>query len=1058
MKKSLFTAAAVLAVCSAVVFAAPKEKYISPNNDGIQDNLDIKLNISEKRYVLGWSLVITDKELTKEEIIDSANEEHKVYIKTNTVALPTKLTFKSFFKQLFSVKKPVEIPPVVSWNGTTKSGETAPDGTYYYYITATDDNDNVGVAGPYPVVVDTFAPDIDLTQPADRIFGEGSKAVLDIKQTGSVEDEWIALIKTVDGTVVRTFKWENAAPSDISWGGTNDDGLPVEDGVYSYEITATDRAGNVAPSSKVTNIIFSAEKPVTNIAVTGSRYFSPKTESAIQSVTCALTIPLPDERSGNKLTEWSVDIKNKDGNVVRTYSYNDLGVLPPAQIEFDGTDNNGNLLANGEYQAVVHAKYLNGYVPAEAASPIIVLDTEKPSAQIRASDKVFGAGSKSDVKFSIMITPSSGAPVPSWKAEVRTAAGEVVKTFDLGAYPPETVTWNGINDKGTIAEKGNYTLALVAQDLAGNIGGGISAEEVTFDTTETQLLIAMSDIAFAPKGNSSKKTLTFSPVTQTKDISEYEFSIKDKNGKKVYTNASKGKLPAKFNWDGKDSDGVYCDDGFYSAQLTVTATNGSTAAAATSEFELDTKIPELEWSTPWTYFSPDGDGNQDSIPLTLAKSTSEKLWTAEVRDSKNKTVKKYSWSGVKPEVAWDGTDESGNICADGKYSMVIAATDDAGNSFSTTVPNIVLDTRETKLYLTAEEEGISPNGDGKLEVQEFAVKASLAEDLLAWSFDVRREDGTSVYSLSEKDSKNLPAVIKWNGADKDGNVCEGTFTGTLTATYLKGNKVSAVSSPFVCTATAPDLLVQTTPEYFSPDNDGIDDDLFIRLTGNTKAKISSWSFVIKDPKGKVFWKTEGKNQLKERIIWDGLSNTQKDASGKAERVQSAMDYPYTFTVTDSLGMTSSVSGVIAVDVLVIREGNVLKMAVPSIIFESDASNFQNANNKLSKEQVDKNVQILNRIADILKKFSDYKVTIQGHANRVSDNIDEETIDNMQQWGRALGPLSKERADAIKAYLVKRGVSASNVSTEGMGGTKPVVNPKDSDNNWKNRRVEFILVK
>ena len=44
------------------------------------------------------------------------------------------------------------------------------------------------------------------------------------------------------------------------------------------------------------------------------------------------------------------------------------------------------------------------------------------------------------------------------------------------------------------------------------------------------------------------------------------------------------------------------------------------------------------------------------------------------------------------------------------------------------------------------------------------------------------------------------------------------------------------------------------------------------------------------------------------------------------------------------------------------------------------------------------------------------------------------------------------------YLVKKGVSRSSVTTEGMGGTKPVVNPKDADNNWKNRRVEFILVK
>ena len=1028
-------------------FGFAKEKYISPNNDGVQDELVIPLNISDKRYVQGWSLVIM-------------NEGGEV-VRTieNKVALPSKLGFKSFFKQLIAKKEGVPIPESITWNGAMNNGETAPDGKYTYYVTATDDNGNVGKTQEYVVVVDTVAPDIELNQPGDKIFGEGAKAALKISQTGSVEDEWIGVFKAVDGTIVRTYKWTNAEPAEFSWRGIADDESQVPDGVYSYEISATDRAGNVAPQTTITNIIYSAEKPATNIYIDGSRYFSPGTDSSLKTITLNVTIPVPEEKTGNKLTEWEVGITDKGGKVVKSFNQNTKGTVPPSSIVLDGTDDKGKKLADGEYQAYVTAKYLNGYVPAKISSPVFVLDTEKPAAQIRASDKVFGAGSKTDVKYTIMITPSNGAPVPSWKGEIRTADGAtVVKTYDLGEYPPESITWNGINDKGGIADKGQYVLVLTATDLAGNAGEARSNDLVTFDTTETQLLLAMADNAFSPNGNKVKDTITFTPVTQTKDIVSYKFIIKDKSGKAVYTKEENKKLPANFVWNGNDDDNTRCDDGFYSAQLSVKAANGADAAAATQEFELDTKFPSLEWETPWTYFSPDNDGNQDNITVKLSKSTAEKLWTADVRDAKGKSVKKYTWSGAKNEVIWDGTDESGNIAADGKYSIVLFCTDDAGNSFSTDLNGIVLDNRETKIYLTAEREGISPNNDKVLDTQTFEVRTSVKEDLLSWNFDVRREDGTSVFGLSDKDSANLPATITWNGADSTGTVCEGTFTGTLNVVYKKGNRVNAVSSPFICTATPPQLKVQTAPEYFSPDNDGIDDDLFIKLTGATKAKVKNWSFVINDPKGRAFWKTEGKSQITERIIWDGLSNIQKDGKGNAERVQSAMDYKYAFTVTDNLGMTNRVEGIIPVDVLVIREGNVLKMAVPSIIFESDESNFQNANAKLSAEQAAKNVEILNRIADILKKFSDYKITIQGHANRVSDNLDEETIDNPREWGRALGPLSKERADAIKAYLVKKGVSASSITTEGMGGTKPVVNPKDSDNNWKNRRVEFILVK
>lgn len=1044
MNKKIFISGFFMA--AVLVSAVADTKYISPNSDGVQDELVIPLKISDKRYVQAWSLVIMD------------SQHNVVRTIENKIARPSKMTFKAFFKQLFTPKQGVAIPDTITWNGAMNNGETAPDGTYYYYITATDDNGNSGKTKEYEVVIDTVAPDVELAQPSDKIFGEGAKAALKIKQTGSVEDEWVGKFRSADGTVVRTVKWVNAEPAEFQWKGTDDQDAQVFDGVYSYEISATDRAGNTSLPASITNIIYSAEKPATNLYVKGSRYFSPNTDSKTSNVALDLTIPVPEEKSGNKLVEWAVTVKDKAGKAVRTYNQTNSGDIPPSSIIFDGKDDSGKQLKDGEYQAVVTAKYLNGYEPDPISSPVLVLDTDKPAAQIVASEKVFGAGAKDSVKFSIMPVPSSGSSVPSWKGEIQSSDGKVVNSYDFGEYPPEEVVWNGISSDGTIAEKGQYRFVLSGTDLAGNTGVSQTTELVTFDTTEAQLLLAVSDTAFSPNGNKVKDTITFTPVTATKDVVSYDFTIKNKAGKAVYTVKESKKLPVNFVWDGKDDSKILCSDGMYFAQLSVLAANGSTASASTQNFELDTLAPNLTAETPWSFFAPSGNGAQKNIPVTIKECSAEKLWVAEVRDAKDKAVKKFSWNGSKESFAWDGTDESGNLAANGKYNIVIFSTDDAGNSFSTELKGIILDNRETKAYITAEYEGISPNNDGYLDTQKFEIRTSVADNIKSWNFDVRKEDGTSVYALSEKDSANLPAAINWNGAGKDGLACEGTFTGTLEVVYNNGNKVSAVSSPFICTATAPKLTVKTAPEYFSPDNDGVDDDLYIKLAGSTKAKIKNWSFVIKDPKGKDFWKTSGKSQITERIIWDGLSNLQKDVNGNAERVQSAMDYPYEFTVTDNLGMTSTVKGVIPVDVLVIRDGNLLKMAVPSIIFESDAANFQTANAKLDADKVSNNIKVLNRIADILKKFKDYKVTIVGHANKITDNPEEETVDNLAQWGRASMPLSKERADAIKVYLTKRGVNAAALSTEGMGGTKPVVNPKDKDNNWKNRRVEFILQK
>ena len=35
--------------------------YISPNNDGVQDELVVPLDIKDKRYISEWSFIITDK-------------------------------------------------------------------------------------------------------------------------------------------------------------------------------------------------------------------------------------------------------------------------------------------------------------------------------------------------------------------------------------------------------------------------------------------------------------------------------------------------------------------------------------------------------------------------------------------------------------------------------------------------------------------------------------------------------------------------------------------------------------------------------------------------------------------------------------------------------------------------------------------------------------------------------------------------------------------------------------------------------------------------------------
>lgn len=238
---------------------------------------------------------------------------------------------------------------------------------------------------------------------------------------------------------------------------------------------------------------------------------------------------------------------------------------------------------------------------------------------------------------------------------------------------------------------------------------------------------------------------------------------------------------------------------------------------------------------------------------------------------------------------------------------------------------------------------------------------------------------------------------------------------------------------------APVLSFRTSPAYFSPDNDGVDDELTMFLNVQAASPIVSWSLEIREPQSpfQLFYRFGGTGVPPSRLTWNGRSS-------RGELVQAASDYTVIFTAEDSGGKTSSLNGTIGVDVLIVREEAGLRLQVPSIIFRGDYADFIG----LAQETVENNNRVLRRVAEILDKFPDYRVQVEGHANRSSLSSD----------GTELTALSESRAKAVVEMLVSFGINRNRLTAIGMGGRKPVAAFGDVDNYWKNRRVEFLLVK
>ena len=89
--------------------------------------------------------------------------------------------------------------------------------------------------------------------------------------------------------------------------------------------------------------------------------------------------------------------------------------------------------------------------------------------------------------------------------------------------------------------------------------------------------------------------------------------------------------------------------------------------------------------------------------------------------------------------------------------------------------------------------------------------------------------------------------------------------------------------------------------------------------------------------------------------------------------------------------------------------------------------------------------ILDNIAKIMNGNDDFNFIIEGHTDNTG--VAEH---NLQ--------LSQERADAIKAYLIRKGVKSKRLEAKGYGQTRPIESNDTERGREINRRVEINVAK
>lgn len=999
-------------------------------------------------------------------------EGNVVFSQIATVSDP-----RSFFaKALGTEPAPtIDIPEDIRWDGRNQStGQLVPDNVYFYQLTVTNQNGRGGSTSPLQVVVDTLPPEVFELTSSTTIFspnGDGVRDTITFTQRTDAAYTWTYQIRDASGRLVWADAPSQAAVSataadviaknTVTWDGTgNQPGVSglQPDGRYVYSLRGIDRAGNAV--EQLINFELNTDEARLRVHIGDrSRAYSPAVGGDLP-----LLIELSDTEG---LVSWAVEVKNSQGIVVRRYRGDSL---PPSQVIFKGRGNPGRPeteevdLPDGDYIIELGALYANGNNPISEPLDLkidrtapragITLST-LPSATPLGQPVVFGGQTRPRIQFvltmdaqesyELLVEHESGQSLTVGLDELAALGVSFPFVWD-GRVPASLARQAGFDLPAAAdsveAPDGIYQFTLRAVDEAGNLGSSNLARFAKDSADRSSIRLSIDPTTLSPGGDQGHEVVRITPEYPSSQWIEYMvLSILDSAGTPYYIRTSREPI-SYHEWAGTRTNGVPAPDGNYIAELNIQYYNGDNPVVRSSQnIILDRSRPQVNVDAAFRVFTPDGDGDRDSLPITQSSSESDE-WVGSFYNEAGELVRSIRWQGQAQDFEWDGTDANGAVLPDGYYRYEIMAKNAVGNIGSATLINIKIDNLSATIGLSADLEVFSPNGDGFRDVVSLTPRVAQLDLLRAWEIELVNETGRIRRLI--QGGRTLPATIAWDGVNDAGTIEDGSYTATIRVEYVNGNSTERTADmPVILVKTPPVGKVSVSPERFSPDGDGVDDVLTLHLDASASDRpVARWKVDVMDPVGNLFRTWEGTGYPPSSIQWDGRS-----ASG--ELVQSAVDYLVQFRVEDNLRNFHISGDLISVDVLVIPDGDRLRILIPSIVFAPNTADLFD----VEGVQQLRNLETLRRLAGILNRYEDYKILIEGHAVQIYWN---DAVRGRTEQREVLIPLSRNRATEVRQALTILGVDWTRMSVEGVGGARPVVEHSDEANRWKNRRVEFIL--
>lgn len=858
-------------------------------------------------------------------------------------------------------------------------------------------------------------------------------------------------------------------PDTLQWDGRNQDGEFVEDGEYTYQLSVMDDARNISLSPPFAVTVDNTPPVIEEFPPLEYRIFAPNGDGVRDDISIGLR--------GSRELRWVVEILDSSDEAVFTATFENptprraaLDPAPPTVFVWDGTvgtpdDQDRPVAPEGQYRISLSGFDRAGNSATEIHPETITLSLQESDVALRAADgnNAFSpndSGRRDTITLDVVVTERD--LVDTWTLEI-LSRGQVVRSESGRGVPPAQWVFDGGRQDGSTLPDGTVQARFRTRLI-----NGITSESAPLELViDTQAPRADFTARTEPAPTESGRPLVFGAgdkealagtIRFDRDV-EWFFRL-SLDGVLLADGALEefldlvGTVPAPvagqphreevaLTWHGQALvDQGSAPDGLYELVLTAEDRAGNVGTSQPLRVILDSRTPDITLTVDGRYISPLTRSPMSELVFRATYGAPERIeeFLFEIRDARDRVVRSEYRRQPFETFRWNGLTNGGTIVPDGEYTARLQVIWQNGHrALVEGVGPVIADRTAPRIEaLALNRRQFAPEADDGTDTVTITQRVVPGD---TWTGEMRNAAGEVIFRRQFRDAEQ---TIVWDGRTPAGTVVpDGEYRYVLSAEDAAGNRteesliVLVDSRPFIA-----EVNLTVTPQMFSPDGDGIDDRVRIGIEVVSRNPITRWEMQIMDPRNRPFRRFTGTGAPPAQIVWDGLSNT-------GELVQSAMDYPVRMTVRDNRGEETVGEASISTDILVMRDGDRLRIRISSINFAGNTADMFLSD----RTQLENNLSTLRRLAQILERFPNDDITIEGHAAHVylqsAESIAREQRDELL-------PLSRARAEEVMKALMILGIDRDRMSIEAFGGLRPVVPHDNEEERWKNRRVEFLL--